>query len=280
MLVRALFLVAVLATAPLVLSGHAAAAPATDRPVAKPAADKPVEVMIVGDFHMSNPGRDLHNVKVDDVLAPKTQAQIVAVTNALARFHPTKVAAEWDAATVAERYPKYLAGTLEPSHNEVVQLGFRLAKTAGAKAMYGIDIEGDFPYDAVDAYAKAHGESAILDAAGATIETMVKAQEKALAERGVAGALRYLNDPVRLAGDNGFYRTTLKIGDGATQPGADLLTAWYHRNFLICANLIQLAKPGDRIVVFYGSGHAFLLRQCVSETPGFKLVEPNAWLPK
>lgn len=31
-------------------------------------AAEPVSVMIVGDFHMSNPGRDLHNVQVDDVL--------------------------------------------------------------------------------------------------------------------------------------------------------------------------------------------------------------------
>jgi len=32
--------------------------------------------------------------------------------------------------------------------------------------------------------------------------------------------------------------------------------------------------------VFYGSGHAFLLRQCIQETPGFVLVEPNDYLPQ
>jgi hypothetical protein len=44
--------------------------------------------------------------------------------------------------------------------------------------------------------------------------------------------------------------------------------------------LIQHARVGDRVVVFYGSGHALLLRQCVSETPGFALVEANDYLPK
>ena len=72
----------------------------------------------------------------------------------------------------------------------------------------------------------------------------------------------------------------LRVGGGGEQPGAELLTQWYRRNFLICANLIQAAKPGDRMVVFYGAGHAFLLRQCVQETPGFVLVEPNAYLPR
>jgi hypothetical protein len=32
-------------------------------------------------------------------------------------------------------------------------------------------------------------------------------------------------------------------------------------------------------VVFFGSGHAYLLRQCVNETPGLKLVEANDYLP-
>ena len=160
-----------------------------------------------------------------------------------------------------------------------MQLGFRLAKATGA-TMHGIDIEGDFPFDPVQAYAAAHGQQALLDAAGAAVQTMVDRQTSLLADGGVSAVLRYLNDPSRLESDNGFYRTTLKIGGGSDQPGVALLTAWYHRNFLICANLIQLARPGDRIVVFYGSGHAFLLRQCVRETPGFVLVEPNSYLPK
>ena len=60
----------------------------------------------------------------------------------------------------------------------------------------------------------------------------------------------------------------------------ELIAQWYRRNFLICANLVQRLKPGDRAVVFYGSGHAFLLRQCMSEMPGYKLVEANDYLPK
>jgi hypothetical protein len=243
------------------------------------AAQRPVEVMIVGGFHMGNPGRDLHNAEVPDVLTPNFQSRIAEVDRALATFRPTLVAAEWDQATVAQRYPDYLRGALPPTRNEVVQLGFRLAKATSA-AMHGIDLEGDFPYEAVAEYAKAHGQTAILDDAGASVQAMVDTMTRMVARGDVAGALRFLNDPHRLKDDNAFYRAMLRIGGGAEQPGADLLTQWYRRNFLICANLIQISKPGDRVVVFYGSGHAFLLRQCVSETPGFVLVEPNDWLPR
>jgi hypothetical protein len=242
-------------------------------------APAPVKVMIVGVFHLSNPGRDQHNVQVDDVLQPKPQAQIASVVKGLARFKPTVVAAEWPADLVAERWGRYQAGTLAPSRNEVVQLGFGLAKASGAR-MQGIDVDGDFPYDPVDAYAKAHGQSALLEAASAEIEASVQEQTRGIRANGIAAELRRTNDPALVAKSNGFYRTTLKIGGGAEQPGAELLTAWYRRNFLICANLLQLSKPGDRIVVFYGAGHALQLRQCVQETPGFELVEPNAYLPK
>ena len=88
------------------------------------------EIMLVGTYHMSNPGQDLNNVKVDDVLTPKRQAEIVAVAESLARFKPTRVAVEWPEDISSERYAKYLAGTLPESRNEVVQLGFRLARAA------------------------------------------------------------------------------------------------------------------------------------------------------
>jgi hypothetical protein len=249
-------------------------------PAAGLAADAPVRVMIVGGFHMSNPDRDLHNVQVDDVLTPARQAQIKAVTDALAMFKPTVVATEWPADIAAQRYANYRAGKLPPSRNEVVQLGFRLAAMANLDTVHGIDVEGDFPYDAVQDYAKAKGQGAWLDSANAAIEDFVRRQTELLRTGTVAATLRFLNDPALIAHGNDFYRTTLHIGGGTVQPGAELLTAWYHRNFLICANLIQLSKPGDHIVVFYGSGHTILLRQCVAETPGFALVEPNDYLPK
>jgi Family of unknown function (DUF5694) len=249
-------------------------------PAAAEPAAAPVEVMILGVYHMANPGNDVHNMKADDVLVPKRQAEIAAVTTALARFKPDKVAVEWPAAIVASLYPRYLAGTLPPIINEVVQLGFRLAKTAGAKGVYGIDAAGDFPYQQVKSFADVHGFAGVLETNDAQAERDIAEKERILAEKGVSALLQRMNDPAYLRGDNASYRVLLRIGAGKDQPGVDLLSAWYRRNFLICANLLQLAQPGDRIVVLFGGGHAFLLRQCVAETPGLTLIEPNDYLPK
>lgn len=239
----------------------------------------PVQVLVLGTFHMSNPGRDLHNQKVGDMLRPRRQAEVEAVTRALLRFAPTRVAVEGTKRAVAERYPRYLDGTLPPSSDEVIQLGFRLGKEAKA-VVEGINVEGDFPFEQVAAWAEAHGRKSEIDEMGASVEREMQKQAQALAQHGVGGELRLLNEPATIDGMHGaFYRRILRYGAGEEQPGVNLLTAWYRRNFQLCANLAQTVKPGDRVAVLYGAGHAFLLRQCVQEMPGWKLVEPAGYLP-
>lgn len=247
--------------------------------VAAPGKPEPVQVMVVGVFHMSNPGQDMANMTAPDPTTPQRQAEIARVVEGLNRFRPTAVATEWPAATVAERYAKYQAGTLPPSRNEVVQLGFRLGKRAGAR-VYGADMDGDFPFGPVAEYAGAHGMGGVIEAAMAMVQAEVKAASERLAAGTIGAELRHMNDPALIAQGNGFYASLLAIGGGDQQPGADLVAAWTQRNLRICARIIQESKPGDRVVVFFGAGHAYLLRRCVTETPGFVLVEPNRYLPR
>lgn len=237
------------------------------------------QIMLVGTFHMSNPGADLHNVKVDDMLAPQRQTEIEAVANALARFKPTRVGVEWPADVVNERYAKFLAGTLPPSHNEVVQLGFRLAHKLNLPQVDGLDVDGDFPFDDVAAWAKAHGRGGEIDRVMAEGEAEVRKQTALQESKSVGGILRYLNEPAAIALNHSFYPPMLTMGSGAEQPGVKLVSAWHQRNLAICARLLQTVKPGDRVVVFYGQGHVYLLRQCLREQPGIKVVDSLDYLP-
>jgi hypothetical protein len=242
------------------------------------------EVMILGTYHMANPGLDLHNVKTDDALLPKRQRELADVADALAKFKPTLVAVESPAkggmAAKVDKYTQYLHGTLDDSRNEVVQVGFRLAKTMALPEVWGIDVEADFPYDAVKQFATAHPPlPERLDAMNASVERMLDGLNRLLKTGTIGAALRYMNEPSRITEGQQFYRTLLLFGAGLEQPGAALLDAWAARNNAICARLVQLAKRDDRVVVVYGSGHAYLLRQCVREMPGYKLIEANDFLP-
>ena len=99
--------------------------------VAQPSpAEKPAraEVLVLGVYHMANPGRDIFNTQADDVLAPKRQAEIEQVTAALKKFNPTKIVVEGDVFDdrITKNYADYLAGKHELTRNEIEQIGFRL----------------------------------------------------------------------------------------------------------------------------------------------------------
>jgi hypothetical protein len=254
-----------------------AALDATAQSAPKPA---PTQVMIVGTFHLDNPGRDVFNVQVDDVLAKGRQAELADIATALARFKPTEVMVEWPAATADESYARFRADKLPPSRNEVVQLGFRLAALRKLQRVRGIDVQGDFPFDAVKAYASSHGMAPRLDAALAGAGKEVQTLSERVRKGSLGSVLRYMNSPSRALDNHGFYVDMLRYGEGDTQPGARLVGAWYARNLAICARLLQSLPTGGRAVVFFGEGHAYLLRQCVIEAPGVDLVEANDYLPK
>ena len=55
------------------------------------------QIMVLGSYHMANPGKDYANLRADDVLAPARQAEIQSVVTSLAAFGPTKIAVETSA---------------------------------------------------------------------------------------------------------------------------------------------------------------------------------------
>lgn len=44
--------------------------------VSWPQADARPEILVLGTYHMANPGHDIHNLQADDVLSPKRQQEI------------------------------------------------------------------------------------------------------------------------------------------------------------------------------------------------------------
>lgn len=242
-------------------------------------ATEPARVVIVGTYHFSNPGQDQANVDSVDVSVPGRQAELQAVTDALAKFEPTLVGVEWPADDARTQYAQYLADTLPPSTNEVVQLGFRLAKQRDLAQVHGLDVPGDFPFEAVQTWAQANGKTDALDALMTQAQAITGRITTLQATHTIGGVLSEMNTPQAIDESASFYAEFLRYGSGEVQPGVALNAAWAQRNLGICARLLQALKPGDRAVVFYGQGHVHLLRQCVGVAPGVELVEANDFLP-
>jgi hypothetical protein len=246
---------------------------AASRQAPAPAQSKP-EILIVGTYHMANPGRDIFNAQADDVFSPKRQTEISELLAVLKRFRPTKIAVEstvYDD-TRKKQYADYLAGKHTLTRNEIEQVGFRLARELGMKTIHPVDYDGDFPWQRLVNFAKATGKSPQFDELYADMGAFFKKQGDFLPTHTILETLLYMNADERVAVDVGFYFREVHFGEVGDYAGADLLTSWYQRNMRIYNNITSLIEsPDERILVIYGAGHLGWLRQAAENDPTVRL---------
>lgn len=240
-------------------------------------------LLVLGTGHLNNPGRDLFNYEIDDVLAEARQKEIAAVVEQLASFQPTHIAVEWpskDQSRLDARYRDYREGRYQLGRGEADQIGLRLAAKLNLARVYavnwleeppGSDADYDWP-----SYGKSHGQQALVAAisdpkrASGLIE---------LGSQSIGTWLLELNRPEALLANHRNYFDWARVGDQERQPGANWVGAWYARNLRIFNNLLRISdRSQDRILVVYGQGHAYLLRQFATESGAFRLMDVDAVL--
>jgi hypothetical protein len=232
------------------------------------------EILVLGTYHMSNPGRDIYNMQADDVLSPTRQQEITGLIEVLKKFHPTKIAIEEDVGSqrVQREYSDYLAGRYTLTGDETNQIAYRLAKELGHSAVYTVDEEADFPWQRLVNYAKGIGQKEKFDAMSASMSTLVKEQGEFLRSHTVLETLEYINSDSRVAKDVAFYYALVPYGEPGDYAGPDLLAAWYQRNIRIYHNIVKLVEsPNDRILVIYGAGHLGWLQQDIANDATVRL---------
>src|SRR5215468_1279897 len=239
----------------------------------KAAAVQKAHVLVLGSFHMANPGHDIFNLQVDDVLTPKRQKEIAETVAALAKFRPTKIAIESDpGGKRVQQYQDYRDGKYALTRNEIDQLGFRLAKELGHKQIYPIDADGDFPFDKVQEFAKKHGRQKELDEWMAAIPKLLEHESAILKDGTISDLLLFMNRPEQVREDQEYYMDFTQFAGGGEYPGPDLLAEWYRRNARIFANLRGIiSSPEERVLVIYGSGHLYWLQRNVLDSRDLEL---------
>ena len=245
-------------------------------------APETVKVMVLGMYHFANPGLDMVNTEVDDVLAPRRQDEIKVLVDVLAEWQPTRIAVENQAQAPNFEIPEYqdTEELLRTERSESVQVGYRLARMLGHGKVYGYDERpGDgepdyFPMGKVQQFAQANGGAELLGQLFAEVQAMAAEEEAKLPNQSIAQSLITHNDTAAVSAmHDRLYYSLLKIGDGDQQPGAELNAYWYMRNAKMFAKIDMIAEPGDRVLVLAGSGHATWLKHFVQRMPGYTLVE-------
>ncbi|KWV91029.1 DUF5694 domain-containing protein [Erythrobacter sp. YT30] len=253
----------------------------------EPTEPEPVQVMVLGLYHFDNPGLDVVNPTIDDMLAPKRQREIERLVDSLANWAPTKVAVENEASAPSFEIEDFARADelMTSSRNETVQIGFRLAQQLGHDAVYGYDErsgEGEpdyFPIGKVQKSAAENGQSAIIEQLLDEVREETAQQDAQREQQTVAQSLIPHNDGEQLAAKHDrLYYSLIQIGDGDAQPGAELNAYWYMRNAKMFGKIDMIVEPGDRVLVIAGSGHATWLRHFAERMPGYELVETMPYL--
>lgn len=247
----------------------------------------PIEVMVVGTWHFAGSESDIVSAKTDSVLTPRRQKELDEVAERLAVFRPTVIVTE--RATTPPDYvdPKYASFTQEElaaNENERAQIAYRLAAKAGVVRVVGLDeqpSDGEpdyFPFDRLIAHAAAMSQDQALNDMLAKVQSMIGAETARLSKLTMSEALIEANRGALSSPD--FYYEILKFDAGEAQPAAELNGYWFMRNTKIFSKLIDVTKPGDRVIVVFGVGHKHWLDHLTEKTPGFAKVDPVPYLSR
>ena len=241
-------------------------------------------LLLLGTYHMSNPGADQFNLQSDDVLSPKRQAEIEEVVDKLAAFRPTKIALEipFGDTAILRRYQAFLNGNLELRRGEHEQIGFRLAKKLGHSTVFPIDMRMGLDFDTLQSVVAAnpakHGpQMAQMEAIG---KGAIALMDQWLKEGTIRDMLFKMNSPEFLDLSYQLYlQVFLPMVEGTNFAGADLVADWNKRNLRIFSNLHQIGcSPDDRVLVIFGQGHIPLLERIARDSPYFEVVDVLSYL--
>lgn len=266
-------------------------------------ADDSIDVMLLGTYHMDNPGLDTVNVEADDVLDPQRQRELQRLIDHLAGWEADLVAVERPQARQAELndlFDRYRDGSLaydeeaelEPLHprredptaecrSEVVQVGFRLADRLDHDRVAAIDYPMSMAVnfdpeerDRLDHAAFHRRATNRLDLDLADQEEYKETLDAHLAESTVAEHLTFLNREQNLRPNHEWMFADALAGPEERYVGARMLTAWYERNLRMLENLWRAGAEARRILLLVGTGHVRILRHLLDEAPMFRHRTP------
>lgn len=248
--------------------------------------DPVAEFMFIGTYHMSNPGRDVHNTKADDVLAAKRQREISEVLKLIERYHPTKVLVEADTASQAkinQNFSESCKGSRPFGNDEIEQLGFRIACDMKLKAVYAVDwnelgpIKDENSVDYRAAVERNHQQKQ-YDAHLAIGKKEADKQQGILDHGTVLDMLVYLNSqPYLKQNARAYYRIGM-FGTPSDPVGASWIQLWFGRNVNIFNNIVRATEKGDRVLVIYGAGHGNYMRQLARDSGIYRVQDSTRWL--
>ncbi|RPG38679.1 MAG: hypothetical protein CBB72_000710 [Muricauda sp. TMED12] len=236
-------------------------------------------VMVLGVFHFGK-----------NTLAEKNQNSIKELVALLKAYKPTKIVVEWEperSPLANEQYQMYLKDSFDISnkHNEVYQLGFRLAKAMGHDSIFMFDDQTDyigslaefateddpFSFELFSDYA--NGESnGFYNVHENLLRHVYGENSKLRNSMNLLEHITLLNSPIhQKTNAQRMHMYEVRVGIQKNWAGPDWLGRWYRRNVRMMANTLKMMENGDNLLLIVGDNHKWTLDMLFENTPDFKV---------
>jgi hypothetical protein len=250
------------------------------------------KTMVLGVFHFQNSKSDSYKTKFPfDILESKRQKELETLLNKIVTYKPTKILLESNRikgdSIINLRYRNFLKDSFDIRNkpNEIFQIGFKLAQKlnhsrvfcADASAdWFGVELDWD-NYDE-DAYLKSKGQ--YEKSVRYNYDLLSELHDSLKTVQTLTEHLVLINNPQNRLKDHQRYLTSALEGAGDNYLGADNTARQYRRNLRIFANAYDITNFDDeeRLLLVYGYGHVWQLRQLFMDSPDFDYVEANDYL--
>jgi Family of unknown function (DUF5694) len=239
-------------------------------------------ILNLGTFHMGQTS-DANKTEFDEN-DKKNQMAVKEIAQKLSLFRPTVIIVETPPSFDKKLQAEYSEYVTDPKMkfkdpSEIELLAYELGRLSGTKRIYGIDHKMDYNYLIGD--------------------EMVNAIDSVWHNKYYKNPLKYypevntdqnklnLLDKLRLTNHNSYLDFLIEVnaemlahvGSENGFEGADEATKYYQRNIRMYSNLNRInLTTDDRVFILMGASHTAYLRDFMSRSPKYKMVNTFDYL--
>lgn len=230
-----------------------------------------IEIMLLGTMHIALDNKaDVIHLSDEDKTIYNEQ-DFEQFVHLLADYHPDQLFVEIPATSQSSLdtlYQRYIQGKHTLQYNETEQIAFRLAKKLHHEKLWAVDWNESLPHiPDIDDLSSDAGFHRIMEKAEAQMQFL----STAMKEKSIIEIFQLLNSETQIKKDHDIYVDLMMLNDANAIEW--VANYWYYRNLKMTQNIRRsLKETSAKVLVLCGVAHNYLLKQFLSEVPGYTVV--------
>ena len=227
-----------------------------------------MEITLVGTMHIAVENKiDVVHLSDEDKTV-YTNQDFEQFVHLLAQYEPDQIFVEIPATSqrnLDTLYKRYIQGEHALQYNETEQIAFRLAKQLQHDKLWAIDWNESLPHiPDIDDLSSDPAFQCIMEKADAQMRLF----STAMKEKSMMEAFLLLNSEEQTKKNHELYTDIMMMDNASAFEW--VANYWYYRNLRMSQNIrISLKETSTKVLVLCGAAHNYLLKQFLSEVPGY-----------